>query len=198
MYIDISAYQGAIDWQKVAQNKDINGIIMRATTQNGNLDKRLLENYNGVLRNMSDINEISVYKMTYARDYVSARVECWKCLYELKEHGVHFDGFYLDIEKNSNKDYTTNEANAVILGYYDEMQNFDYSNRLGLYFNYNYLKNIIAPVWRQISRFPIWLARYNTTMGDVSGWNVRLWQYTSVGRIDGINGDVDISREVIL
>lgn len=194
MYLDISSNQGKIDWKTLAEkNRElINGVILRATTQNNKLDVRTMENYNGILHNLSDIDEISVYKFSYARDYVSARIECAKCLSELSAHGVHFDFFYLDLEGWGGRDYTREEANAVILGYIDTLKVF-HPNKFRLYFNYNYLKNIIDPYWRCV---PIWLARYNKTIGDTFGANVVLWQYTSTGKIDGINGNVDISREV--
>lgn len=197
MYLDISSNQGKIDWKTLAEknHEQINGVILRATTQNNKLDVRTMENYNGILHNLSDIDEISVYKFSYARDYVSARVECAKCLQELNAHGVHFDRFYLDLEGFGGRDYTRAESNAVIVGYMDELCAHDVLNinKFRLYFNYNYLKNIIDPYWW---RFPIWLARYNSTMGDTFGANVVLWQYTSTGKIDGINGNVDISKEV--
>lgn len=195
MYLDISSNQGEIDWPAVKTNENINGVILRATTKNNLLDVRTIENYNGILHNMSDIDEISVYKFSYARDYIGARIECRKCLDELNKHGMHYDYFYLDLEGFGGRDYTTEEANAVILGYMDELRqgNIFLANKLRLYFNYNYLKNIIDPYWRQ---FPIWLARYNDTMGDTFGANIVLWQYTSAGRVNGIRGNVDISREV--
>ncbi len=196
MYLDISSNQGKIDWKTLAENNRglINGVILRATTQNNKLDVRTLENYNGILHNMSDIDEISVYKFSYARDYIGARVECRKCLDELNKHGVHYDFFYLDLEGFGGRDYTREESNAVILGYMDELRFRGDFSKFRLYFNYNYLKNVIDPIWRQ---FPLWLARYNATMGDIFGANVLLWQYTSTGKIDGINGNVDLSREII-
>lgn len=194
MYLDISSNQGVIDWQAVKTNEDINGVILRATTKNNLLDVRTIQNYNGILHNMSDIDEISVYKFSYARDYIGARIECRKCLDELKGHGVHFDFFYLDLEGFGGRDYTREESNAVILGYMDELRFKGDFSKFRLYFNYNYLKNIIDPIWRQI---PLWLARYNATMGDTFGANIVLWQYTSTGHVNGINGNVDISREVV-
>lgn len=196
MYIDVSSNQNKIDWKKLAENNRglINGVILRATTQNNKLDIRTKENYEAILHNMSDVDEISVYKFSYARDYIGARVECMKCLQELNTHGVRFDFFYLDLEGFGGRDYTREEANAVICGYIDVLESIGDSSKFRLYFNYNYLKNIVDPIWRQI---PIWLARYNDTMGDTFGANVVLWQYTSKGRIDGIKTDVDLSREVI-
>ena len=193
MYLDISSNQGVIDWAKVAQNKDINGVILRATTRNGKLDTRTKENYESILRNMSDVDEISVYKFSYARDYVSARVECLYCLKELEKANVKFDYFYLDLEGFDGRDYTKDETTIVIMAYMHEMMFNGVYSKFRLYYNYNYLKNIIAPIWWEI---PTWLARYNNTMGDTLGANIVLWQYTSTGKIDGIKTNVDISKEV--
>ena len=194
MYLDISSNQGKINWQEMREKElNINGIILRATTKNNCLDTRLIENYNGILHNMSDIDEISVYKFSYARDYISARVECRKCIAALAVKGIHYDYLYLDLESDGKGDFTKSQASAVILGYIDEMQLHGIFVKLRLYFNYNYLKNIIDEVWRS---FPIWLARYNSTMGDTFGANIVLWQYTSTGTVAGIKGNVDISKEI--
>lgn len=193
MYLDISSNQGAIMWQDIP--KDVNGIILRATTKNNKLDVRTMENYNGILQNISaQLDELSVYKFSYARDYISARMECRKCLMALGEKGIRYDHLYLDLESDGKTDYTRAQADAVILGYIDEMHIY-YGNagKLRLYFNYNYLKNIIDPAWFV---FKIWLARYNSTMGDTFGANIVLWQYTSTGHVLGINGNVDISKEI--
>lgn len=191
MYLDISSNQGKIDWAAVP--KDVSGVILRGTTKNDKLDTRLIENYNGILHNLSDVDELSIYKFSYAWDYVTARAECYKCLKALKFNGIHFDYFYLDLESHDGKDYTREQATAVIMGYMHELAfNGDFS-KFRLYFNYNYLKNIIDPIWRDI---PLWLARYNNVMGDDLGANIVLWQYSSTGRIAGINGNVDLSRKV--
>lgn len=192
MYLDISSNQGAIMWQDIP--KDVNGIILRATTKNNKLDVRTMENYNGILKNISaQLDELSVYKFSYAWDYVSARLECYKCLQALKEKGIHFDYLYLDLEGHDGRDYTTEQASHVIMAYMHEMAFNGVFSKFRLYYNYNYLKNIIDPIWRQI---PTWLARYNSTMGDTFGANIVLWQYTSTGHVLGINGNVDISKEI--
>lgn len=193
MYIDVSSYQGVIEWAKVrAAHSDVKGVIIRATTKNNSLDTSAIRNYNGLLTNMSDLDEISVYKFSYAYSYIAARMEAKKCLAELKKHGIHFDYFYLDLEKGT-KDYTRDEASAVIMAYKDELKAQGFGERFALYCNWNYLKNIIDPYWYKER---IWLARYNNTMGDTFGANVCLWQYTSKGKIQGIKGDVDLSKEV--
>lgn len=195
MYIDISSYNGLIDFGKVAKNSaPIDGIIMRSTTRDGNLDVRLIENYNKALVALPDLEEISVYKFSYADNYIDARIECMKTLAALAAKGLHFDKFYLDLELHGGREYSTDTSNKVILAYVDEFTRRGLIDKFALYFNYNYLKNIIAPIWRVL---PIWLARYNNEMGDVFGANVILWQYSSKGTVDGIYGNVDLSKRIL-
>ena len=196
MYLDISSNQGRIDWEEVATVPDLNGVILRATTKNNKLDVRTIENFNGVMEHLGDkLTELSVYKFAYAKDYIAARLECHKCIVALAEKGIKYRNFYLDIEKTDTGDFTKPQATAVIYGYMDELANFSLNSKLRLYCNYNYLKNIIDPAFYPL---PIWLARYNDEMGDTFGANVVLWQYTSRGRVAGITGNVDVSKEVVL
>lgn len=193
MYLDISSHQGFIDWKQVATQKDITGIILRSTTKNGKLDTRTMENYNGILQNISgQLEELSVYKFSYARDYVSARIEALKTLRRLKEKGIRFDRLYLDMELFDGREYTTKETNEVILGYYDTFHTLGIDYQLAIYTNYNYIKNILD---RDVAGpFNIWLAKWSDNIGDISGWNVKLWQYTDRGRVPGISTNVDLSR----
>lgn len=195
MYIDISSHNGAINWRDVAAaGQEIDGAILRATTKNNKLDVRTMENYNGILQNISgQIDELSFYKFSYARDYVTARVEAMKCLKELADHGLHFDRLYLDLELWDGRDYTKDEANAVILAYCDVMDKQYEFDHFGIYTNYDYLKRVIDPMWYKL---PIWLARWSNGMGDTMGANIVLWQYSNKGKIAGIGTDVDLSREV--
>lgn len=194
MIIDVSSNQGRIDWLKVS--KQVDGVILRATIKNGNLDPRFMEYYNGILKNSnSKLQSISAYKFSYERTYIGAYREACECLQTLLDHGVRMqvlDRFYCDIEQWGGRDYTTAEADAVLKGYRDACVEFGVT--FGMYFNYNYAKHIVnAKVWR---RFPLWIARYNKTLGDVSPWTPELWQYTSAGKIDGISTPVDISKEL--
>lgn len=196
MIIDISSYQGKIDWQMVSK-AGVDKVILRSTTKNGKLDTRCIENYNGILQNMNNcLNAIDFYKFSYARTYVGARMECLKTLRTMENHGIRLevmDVFYLDLESFDGRDYTTEEANNVILGYLDACRL--YGVTLGLYFNYNYAKNIVDPVWAYM---PLWIARYNSTLGNVEPWKPIYWQYTSSGHVDGIAGNVDISKRIEL
>jgi len=196
MFIDVSKYQGNIDWARVRDENladPVNGVILRASTRNGALDTKLVENYNAILKTMSNVKELSVYKFSYARNYGDARVECGDVLSKLHKANIKFDYLYLDLENFDGRSYTTEETNHVITAYLDAFRAAGLTGKLRLYFNYDYLKRVIDSRWRN---FPIWLARYNSKMGDTFGANVVLWQYTSTGKVNGINGNVDCSKEV--
>lgn len=187
--IDLSAYNGAIDWSKASQ--EIDGVILRTTTQNGKIDTRFMENLNGALQN--SVKTIDGYKFAYTREYIPAYVEACKTLATLDAHGAlsFLRYFFLDLEAWGGRDYTTQECDAVIKGYRDACQ--DFGVKFGLYFNWNYAKNIVDTYWRYL---PLWIARFNSSLGDVSPWSPILWQYTSTGTIAGISGNVDISKEM--
>ena len=51
-------------------------------------------------------------------------------------------------------------------------------------------KNFLEKVWEDTDKRPVWLAHY-TDKTDYKG-PYRIWQASSTGRIDGIEGDVDM------
>lgn len=192
--IDVSAYQGKIDWDKVSKNGEIGGVILRSTTKNGKLDTRFCENVNQIIRVMPKAF-IGAYKFSYACDYIDAFVECYKTLEKLDSCGAlsMINRFFLDLE-NWGTHYNIKEANEVIKGYIDACKEFNVN--MGLYCNYDYLKRVIDPeAW---SHLYLWYARYNKTMGDIEPFKARIWQYTSNGKVDGINGVVDMNEVIEL
>ena len=191
MIIDISSYNGKIDFAAMAQNEEIERVILRGTTKNGNLDTRFIENMNGILTELNDNVAIDVYKFSYARNHADAVVEIIGLLENLKTHGVlkMINNVWLDIEPFDNREHTTGECSAIIAAYATICR--IYGVEFGIYCNYSYLKNIV-PKWAQNCK--IWLARWSGSMGKCEPFNVVMWQYTNKGQCAGITGDVDLSR----
>lgn len=193
--IDVSAYQCKIDWDKVSQNKEITGVILRSTVKSGKLDARFCENLNSIIRTLKN-PFIGAYKFAYSTDYIDAFVEAYKTLEAMGNVGALtlVDRFFLDLENWGAVHYTPKEANEVIKGYIDAAKEFN--KPFGLYCNYDYLKRVIDPeCW---SHLYLWYARYNKTMGDIAPFKARIWQYTSKGKVDGITGDVDMNEVIEL
>ena len=188
--IDVSVYQGNINWNTVKSN-GIDGAIIRLgygtsyTTDACVLDTKFDKNY----REANNLGMVyGIYLYSYAIDKTSATLEGNFVLNKLKSYGVNKSiPIYYDLEENK---WTTNlsKANydtivstfANILeknGYTVKVYSYKYwaENKLG-----TYAKNKLN-----------WIAQYSnncTYNGSYIGW-----QYTSTGRVSGINGDVDIS-----
>ena len=192
MIIDISSCNGKIDFTTLA-GENIERVILRGTTQNGNLDVRLIENINGICSNMPNAI-IDVYKFSYARNYENAAIEAYNLLGRLNYHGLLglVNTIWLDLEGFGGRSHTKDECAKVIAAYAGVMNQFN--RKWGVYCNYNYLKNIL-PLW--LANTPIWLARWGSVqIGDVEPFTVTMWQYTSKGKVNGITTDVDLSRYV--
>ena len=195
MIIDISSYNGKIDWPTVAAKENIERVIHRGTTKNGQLDGRLIENINGIARAYHDTKypAIDVYKFSYARTYAEATVEAYNLIGMLKAAGLCglISKIWLDLEEFDSRSHTTKEC-AEIIAAYDNVCS-TYCVRFGIYCSYNYVKNIL-PKWAQT--FDIWMAKWSDSIGMLGDFknSVQLWQYTNEGKVEGITGNVDISR----
>lgn len=193
MIIDISSYNGKIDFNKMRDNEQIEKIIMRASTKNGQLDTRLIENVGGALE--VGYEDIEFYKFSYARNYNDAAHECTILIMQLNQKGLLTltrNRIWLDLEPYDGREHTTNECSEIIAAYIN-ICNL-YGVRFGIYCNYSYLKNII-PKWAFICDF--WVARWtHGSMGDSLGARIKYWQYDNKGSVTGITGDVDLSKEV--
>ena len=191
MIIDISSYNGTIDFDTLIRENDIERVIMRSTLKSGEPDPALAANISR-LEKINDSIPISFYKFTYARNYVDAVLEATELLYTLKSMLLLKipETIYLDIEPVNGRVHTPREIAEIISGYVSVFERYEIP--LGIYCSYSYLKNM--PIWSH--DLPFWIARWNDTLGDTSDFNVKMWQYSDKGTVKGINGVVDLSRYV--
>lgn len=194
MIIDVSSYNGKIDWQKAAP--EITGAVLRSTTKNGQLDTRFMENLNGLLQ--ANIEDIRIYKYSYAKNFTYAHREAIELLDRLRAKGINpeiFKRVYIDIEPTSGIVHTKDTIDNIICGYLHAFSEEKIECLIGLYVNHDYLIKEVNMVWRYYN-LPVWLARWNAKMGSNCGFNVELWQYTNKGQVSGIKGDVDLNEIV--
>ena len=96
MIIDISSYNGKINFEEMAKYENIEGVILRATTKNGELDTRFIENINGAMKYLPTEIPIECYKFSYARTLNEAIVEANNLIAKLKLAGAYtFIGHHL-------------------------------------------------------------------------------------------------------
>ena len=187
---DISAYQGKVDIETLCKDIETYGLIFRTTVKAGNIDTAYKSYISEAIkqRQLGSIKHLAGYKFAYSRTYYDAFLECMQTLQTLHYDGTlsDLDMFYLDLEDWSSRPYTTQEANEVIMGYKDACEEMDVP--FGLYFNLNYLRNIIDKRW---SYLPLWVARYNKELGNTDPWRPWLWQNTSDATHPAIEKRVD-------
>lgn len=197
MILDLSSYNGVIDWNKLATENNIERVILRGTTRNGKLDAKFT--HNAIAAKALGI-PIDVYKFSYATDTETAYNEALELMQAISNTEVKFDNLWIDIENDKSTRWTRKRAFDVIAGYHscwwtrcnDEFKPM--CGVIGIYCNLDYYMRVIPKVYTDTE--PLWIARW--TKGDlgINNPNVKYWQYTSTGNVNGINGNVDISRKV--
>lgn len=200
--IDVSQWQGKIDWAKVKAD-GISFAILRCGSYDSKkgehvIDPRFVENVKGALAN--DI-EIGVYLYSYAENVTgdkSAKEEAQNVLSFLKKAGVSPSDLvmpvFYDMEHDKQIPYGADKLGKMAQTFCDTISDEGYS--VGIYANKNWWDNYLTssvfknPSWHK------WVARYRTTPSTgVDG--TELWQFSDCGRVNGIKGDVDMNFDYV-
>lgn len=181
--IDVSEWQGDIDWSKVRTDF----VIIRAGygRELSQRDKRFERNYAGA---KSAGIPCGAYWYSYAMSEDEARREAAVCMEVL--HGKQFEyPIYLDVEEQKVLALGRDKVSAIIAAFLKELENSGYF--AGLYMSAYQLTNLTTDYIKE--RFAVWVANYDVTKPSYSG-SYGMWQKSSKGRIAGISGNVDIDE----
>lgn len=194
--IDVSEWQGDIDWAK-AKADGVEGAIIRLGYGEGNnADKK-------AQRNISECKRLGIpfgiYWYSYADTPALAKEEGTDVVAKLKQFGVNPSDLaypvYYDLEKWTWEGHQPptdpNVYNNIVNNWYSALQSAGYKN-LGVYSYTSYLQGPLkhADIYAKTA----WVAQYGARMGfDSFPTNSRGWQYTSTGKVDGISGNVDMN-----
>ena len=194
--IDVSGWQGDIDWAK-AKADGVEGAIIRLGYGEGNnADKK-------AQRNISECKRLGIpfgiYWYSYADTPALAKEEGTDVVAKLKQFGVNPSDLaypvYYDLEKWTWEGHQPptdpNVYNNIVNNWYSALQSAGYKN-LGVYSYTSYLQGPLkhADIYAKTT----WVAQYGARMGfDSFSTNSRGWQYTSSGKVDGISGNVDMN-----
>lgn len=194
--IDVSEWQGDIDWAK-AKADGVEGVIIRLGYGEGNnADKK-------AQRNISECKRLGIpfgiYWYSYADTPALAKEEGTDVVAKLKQFGVNPSDLaypvYYDLEKWTWEGHQPptdpNVYNNIVNNWYSALQSAGYKN-LGVYSYTSYLQGPLK--YADIYAKTTWVAQYGARMGfDSFPTNSRGWQYTSSGKVDGISGNVDMN-----
>ena len=185
--IDVSSWQGDIDWKKVKE-AGCDFAFIRVGYQNGrngeiSEDKYFKANIENAISNNI---KVGIYFYSCAQTIEETQEQAKWTIEKIKPFNISLPVAFDWEEWNSFADYKLSFYGISKLA--DAFINVCKDNGYDgiLYSSKNYLETI----WHQ-ELFPnIWLAQYANTATYNKSYNY--WQMCNTGRIDGIKGDVDI------
>ena len=189
--IDVSKWNGDIDWDKV-KNAGVQYAIIRAGYR-GSVTGSLVEdpyfaaNMKGTAA--SDI-PVGVYFFTQAVNEVEAVEEASAVLSLIREYKLDYPVF-IDTEGaggNGRADGLDPETRTLVCeAFCRTIRNAGYD--AGIYASRNWYNNNLFT--DRLGDYYIWLAEYRSV--PLYQGYYQMWQYTSKGKIDGIDGNVDMN-----
>ena len=175
--IDVSEFQKDIDWNAV-KNAGVEYAFIRCGFGKSGIDKYF--NINIEEAKAAGI-KIGIYFYSYATDYDSAVAEAKHCIELIEDYKNDIDlPVFYDVEEEKNIPRITD----VCMGFINTMNYYGYN--CGIYTTGGWY----SAYFKNISTDYIWLAYLGSTKPE---W-CDIWQYDWHGRIDGINGDVDLDN----
>ncbi len=179
--IDVSQYQGLIDWELVKNNIDF-AILRCGYGQDipGQDDPTFKRNADECTR----LNiPFGVYLYSYAQNERDAISEARHIIRLVKDYQMSYP-IYLDIEDPKIQRLSNDQIEKNVRAWTNEMEKNNYY--VGFYASYNWWNTKLTGAFYK--RYTRWIARFNDELG-VSGYD--MWQYTDRGRVLGINALVD-------
>lgn len=181
--IDISHYQKDVDWAKVKEakisNQPLRFVIIKATE--------------GV--SIRDVNFGSNIQQARRMNIITGAYHFFIPGSNARKQAQYFINNVslmrgdlppiLDVEKAGNLD--DRQLQNDVLTWLEIVEDH-YGVRPIIYANYDFkLRHLDTPIFNQ---YPLWIARYyQEDLGYDGAWS--MWQYTDVGQVDGIKGQVD-------
>ena len=184
--IDVSAWQGKIDWKTVADYGM--GFAILRITEAGNVVDSQFEN------NLAGCNKynipVGVYKYSYAMTIAEIQREARKVVSTLNGRRIQFPVF-LDLEYNNQRTLGSESIHKMADAFREIVETAGY--KFAIYCNVDWYTNMICS---HLKKYDFWIARYPA---NDDGWlQERLrpdfgvgWQYSSKAKIPGISGTVD-------
>ena len=187
--MDVSAWQGDIDWDTVYRQGDLDGVILRIAAGCDYEDTKLARNIEALKRLGIPYG---IYIYSYAENYNEGATYANFTIDMIKKYNMNIRiGIFLDLESNGITNYlSTAQYEQITRGYMDVMFNKGYGNLTKIYtykslaeekLNTPYLYNKIT-----------WIAHYNHFNRYVNN-NVVGWQYSSQEYVPGVPTLADMS-----
>lgn len=187
--IDVSRWNGKIDWKTVA-NYGMGFAILRITEKGNIVDSTFEPNYKGCIENKIPVG---VYKYSYATTIAQIKNEANVVIKTLNKRKLDYPVF-LDIEDKCQENLSEELMLKMIKAFRSIVVKAGY--KFGIYCGYSWYQNKLP---KEAQNYDCWVARYpSNDMGDLqerlrvsASDGVIGWQYSSKATIPGISTKVD-------
>lgn len=180
--IDVSAWQGVIDWEKVAK-AGVDFAIIRSSYSVDHVDKMF--EYNITEAKKAGI-KVGVYHYCYALTVEEAREEARFFIETVSPYEIDFPLMF-DFEDNSQIELGKAKLTEMAEAFLGELEAAGYYPMIYSYKNWldNYLD------MDKLSKYDVAVAQWDVAAPTYEG-DFELWQYSCKGLVSGIDGDVDL------
>lgn len=191
-YIDVSRYQGAIDWAQVAA-AGYKGAMLKTVSTNRKLSKRadglyIDPTFETNYRNAKAAGlDVGVYYYTYATSEAMADAELSLVREAVRGKELTMP-VCVDVEENKLKQLSTLDLSNLTAYALEQVEKLGFYAQLYTYTGYKYELDMA----RLSSRWDVWLADYTGKTPKVD-FKYNAHQHTSKGSVPGISGHVDLN-----
>lgn len=202
--MDVSRWQGNIDWKKVKASGLVSGVMLKAVSTNRKLSKRKDGLYIDPTfeRNYAECKRlgipVGVYYYTYAVSHTSADAEL--ALLKTALTGKTFElPISVDVEDNKIKKLSTQVLTDLAAYALATVERWGFYALL--YVGLNFAQTELYMGGAALRKYDVWLARYPRDKSKTkpedkpkTDFSFGMWQYTSTASIPGITGKADLSH----
>ena len=193
--IDVSKFQGKIDWAKVKKD-GIEFALIRAGYRGYETGKIVEdETFEDNIKACNEIGmDAGVYFFTEAKSVAEAREEAEFVIDLLEEYEATLQlPIVIDVEQSANpnksrtKNLTPDERTDIVIAFCERVKQAGYEPMI-----YGNLKSHMrmTDIYK-LEEYPKWFAYYRTPLRYPYKFDI--WQYTATGSVNGIKGDCDIN-----
>lgn len=190
--IDVSAYQGDVDWEKVKES-GVSFVMLRLGLRGYETGKLVLDdNFETNIQGALDAGlDVGVYFFTQAITDAEAREEAEFVCAALEPYQITYP-VAIDVEDLYNeraRSYGQSKESRTqcAITFMDCMKKAGYQT--SIYGNLNTFTKLVDV--NKLGDYEKWFAYYGDDI--YYPYEINMWQYSDKGRVDGIEGDVDLN-----
>lgn len=182
--IDISKWQGTVDFGKVTKDKNVDFVILRAGL--GKVASQIDAKFNTYYAGAKAAGiPVGAYWYSYAKTVADAKLEAQACLQVIR--GKQFEmPIWYDIEEKNTFATGKNNVSAIARAFCSVLEAAGYF--VGIYMSRSPATSYLASDIP--TRYAMWIAEYSSSCKYQQ--NYGMWQYSDKGVISGIKGSVDL------